>query len=227
MRNVIFTYCNYQIDPRIAENQSKVINKMIPNLNVDFPGPLFYNAKDGDMFPDQVIEYALDILFYQQLYDNVLILDIDCIPLNPKALTYIFDKASNGYLIGNAQRSHYIENDAHMFIGSSCICINKTVFEQLGKPKFTPTKRGDIAEELVYIAEARNMPVEFLVPHDYETSPHGAPEWALVGDLKPYGIGTTFMTMAGDLMFYHLFESRHNLNVERFLAKVQQVLNRE
>jgi len=223
MHNAILTYFNYQIDPRIPEYQHQVVNKFIAGLGIDFH-PLYYNAKDGDLYPDQVIDYALNVLFYEKAYDNVLILDVDCIPLNPQALTYVFDKASNGYLIGNAQRSHYIDNDEHIFIGSSCLCLNKTVFEQLGKPGFVPTKRGDIAEELVFIAEAKNMPIEFLIPHDYESSPHGATEWALTGNLKPYGIGTTFMKMNGDLMFYHLFESRHNLNVDRFISKVQLVL---
>jgi len=226
MHNAILSYFNYQIDPRIPEYQHKVVNKFASLTGIDFY-PLFYNAKDGDLYPDQVIDYALNVLFYEKQYDNVLILDVDCIPITFDALPYVFDKANNGVLIGNAQRSHYIENNEHVFIGSSCICINKTVFEHLGKPSFVPTKRGDIAEELVYIAQAKNMPVEFLIPHDYEASPYGAAEWALTGNLNPYGIGTTFMKENGDLMFYHLFESRHNLNVERFLAKVQQVLNRE
>jgi hypothetical protein len=223
MKNTIFTYCNHQINPAIAENQQKVVSKFIEGTGIDF-NPLKYNADCNDLFPDQVIDYALNVLFYEQGYDNVLILDIDCIPLSVHALDYVFGKASSGTLIGNAQRSHYIENDEHIFIGSSCICLNKSLFERLGKPSFHPTTRGDIAEELVYIAENQSEPIEFLIPHSYEASPYGAKDWALTGDLRPYGIGTTFMTKDGTPMFYHLFESRTNLNVERFIAKVTQVL---
>jgi hypothetical protein len=226
MRDAILTYFNHQIDPAIAENQALVVNKMIAGKNVFFQ-PLFYNAKDGDVYPDQVINYALNQLFYVHDYDNVLILDIDCIPLGPQVIDYVFYRAAEGYLIGNAQRSHYIENDEHIFIGSSCLCLSRNTFERLGKPDFGPTKRGDIAEELTYRAEECGSPIEFFIPHDYEASPYGVENWALKGDLKPYGIGTTFMRTDGVHMFYHLFESRTNLNVERFVAKVAEVLNRE
>ena len=224
MKNVIFSYHNYQIHPDIPKYQKLVLDKIITGTDIVF-NPLFYNAKDGDVFPDQVINYGLNELFYNQHYDNVLILDVDCIPLNLQALTYIFDKASNQVLIGNAQRSHYIQNDEHIFIGSSCLCINKTVYEQLGKPSSGPTARGDIAEEFVYLAEEKNMPIEFFYPHSYEASPYGAPSWALTGNLNHYGIGTTFMSNDNIHRFYHLFESRHNLHINKFVTKCNYVLN--
>lgn len=219
-KNAIFTYSNFQINPEIAENQKKVVEKFCEHI-ADFH-PLFYNAPNDQVYPDQVIDYGLNELFYNQMYDNVLVLDIDCIPLNQAALTRVFYQASRGILIGNVQRSHYIENDEHLFIGSSCMCINKLVYEKLGKPPMTPTARGDIGEEFVYRAEERGIPVEFLLPHSYEASPYGATSWALKGDMPHYGIGTTF----GDERprFYHLFESRTNLNVPKFVAKCNEVL---
>jgi hypothetical protein len=220
-KNAIFTYCNFQINPEIAENQKKVVEKLCEHI-ADFH-PLFYNAPNDKVYPDQVIDYGLNELFYNQRYDNVLVLDIDCIPLNQAALTRVFYQSSRGVLIGNAQRSHYIENDEHIFIGSSCMCINKQVYEQLGKPSMSPTSRGDIGEEFVYRADELGVPVEFFYPHSYETSPYGATSWALKGDLPHYGIGTTFGD--GRPRFYHLFESRTNLNVHRFVAKCQEVLN--
>ena len=220
LKNAIFTYSNFQINPEIAENQKKVVETMCQGI-ADFH-PLFYNAPNDKVYPDQVIDYGLNELFYNQSYDNVLILDIDCIPLNPHALSDIFYRASQGILVGNAQRSHYIENDEHIFMGSSCICINKQVYEQLGKPSAGPTKRGDIIEEFTYLAEEKNIPIEIYYPHSYEASPYAATSWALKGDLPHYGIGTTF----GDThpRFYHLFESRTNLNVPKFVSKCNEVL---
>ena len=223
MRNAIFTYCNFQINPDIALYQSQVINKTIAGSGIDFH-PLTYNAKDGDVVPDQVIEYGLGTLFNQG-YDNILILDIDCIPLSLQALTYVFEQAGRGILVGNAQRSHHLQNDEHVFIGSSCLCLNRDVYEKLGRPSFAPTNRGDIAEELVYIADSKNMPVEFFVPHSYEDLPFLKFAWALKGDMKPYGIGTTFMKPDGELMFYHLFESRTNLHVDKFINKCKTILD--
>jgi hypothetical protein len=221
-KNAIFSYFNFQINPEIAHYQQPVVSKLVKDIGIDYH-PLQYNAKDGDMYPDQVIDYGLNELFYNQKYDNVLVLDIDCIPLDQAALTRVFYLASRGTLVGNVQRSHYINNDEHLFVGSSCMCINKQVYEQLGKPSMSPTSRGDIGEEFVYRADELGVPVEFFYPHSYEASPYGVTSWALKGDLPHYGIGTTF----GDdrPRFYHLFESRTNLNVHRFVAKCQEVLN--
>lgn len=223
MRNVIFSYCNFQINPIIAEYKQMVMDKLLSGTEYEYKF-LRYNLPDGQMFPDDVMNYAIPSLFVEG-FDNILILDIDCIPLNNLALDYVFEKANQGVLIGNVQRSHYIENNKHLFIGSSCLCLSKTVFDQLGKPNFCPTVRGDIAEEFVYLAEEKNIPIEFFVPHSYEASPHGASEWELDGQMKPYGIGTTFMRETGEETFYHLFESRTNLHVDKFVAKCNEVLN--
>lgn len=224
MKNAIFSYHNYQINPEIPKYQKLVIDKLTKDIGVEFH-PLFYNAKDGDIYPDQVINYGLNELIYNQKFDNVLVLDIDCIPLNQQALTYIFYRAGANVLVGNAQRSHYIQNNEHVFIGSSCMCVNRTVYEKLGKPSMVPTARGDIGEEFVYLAEEKNIPIEIFYPQSYEASPHGATSWALKDDLPHYGIGTTFESSDGRPRFYHLFESRHNLHVDKFISKCKSVLN--
>ena len=224
MKNGIFSYCNHQINPEIPKYQKLVIDALTKDIGVEFH-PLFYNANDGDVYPDQVINYGLNELIYNKKFDNVLVLDIDCIPLNQAALTHIFFRAGKNILIGNAQRSHYLENNEHIFIGSSCMCVNRTVFDKLGRPSMSPTARGDIGEELTYLAEEKNVPVEIFYPQSYEASPYGATSWALSGDLPHYGIGTTFESDDGRPRFYHLFESRTNLHVDKFISKCETVLN--
>lgn len=224
MKNTIFTYCNFQVDPRIAENQTKVINKIREGTGIDF-NPLTYKLKDGEWFPNQCINYGLHTLFFEKGYDNVLILDIDCIPLSRYALNYTFFKATCGYLIGDVQRSLHLQNNEHLFVGSSCLCINREMYEKIGRVSADCTNRGDICEEFTYIYEQNNLPIELYVPQSYESKPYGIDEWPLSGDLKPYGIGTTFEHReTHEPMFYHLFESRLNQNVERFVRKCEQVL---
>ena len=223
MKNAIFTYCNFQIDPRIKLYQHGVINKFVQGTGIAFH-PLEYKGKDGDMFPDDAIEFGINSLFYEQNYDAVLILDIDCIPLNTRALQHTFNKANQGTLIGNIQRSHYLENGEHLFIGSSCLALSKNTYERLGKPSPKPNSRSDICEEWMYLAEEKSIPTEFYVPQSYEASPYLVENWALKDGFNPYGIGTTFMSQDGEAKFYHLFESRTNLNVERFITKCQSVL---
>lgn len=230
MKNTIFTYFNFQINSDIPRYQHDVIEKLTLNQNIDF-NPLFFNAEAGDqsegkLYPDDVINYGLNELFYNQGYDNVLILDVDCIPLNIEALQYTFNRATEVSLIGNAQRSHYLQNNEHIFIGSSCLCINRSTYETLGKPSAAPTPRGDIAEEFMYLSEQRLLPTELYVPDSYEESPYGATDWALTGDMKHYGIGTTFVRQH-DMhpMFYHLFESRTNLHIDKFINKCKTILD--
>ena len=223
MRNCIFSYYNLQIHPNIITCQSQVIHKLLQNLKVEYI-PLQYNAKDGELYPDDCINYALNELFYNRGYDSVLILDIDCIPLSTSAIKYTFERINQGYLMGNVQRSHYIENNEHLFIGSSCLGITKGIYEQLGKPDAKPTSRGDIGEEFTYLAEEKNIPIEMYLPDNFEAKPYGVDSWALKENMKHYGIGTTFNNVMDNPMFYHLFESRTNLNVERFVKKSISIL---
>jgi len=167
MRNCIFSYYNLQIHPNIIACQSQVIRKLLQNLKVEYI-PLQYNAKDGELYPDDCINYALNELFYNRGYDSVLILDIDCIPLSTSAIKYTF--------------------------------------------------------ESTYLAEEKNIPIEMYLPDNFEAKPYGVDSWALKDDMKHYGIGTTFNNVMDNPMFYHLFESRTNLNVERFVKKSISIL---
>lgn len=223
VKKAIFTYCNFQINPDIKQYQRMVIDKFIQNTDIEFKF-LNYNAPDGELFPDDAIHYGLGTL-YNEGYTNILILDIDCIPLSQEALLYTFEQSVNKVLIGNIQRSNYIQNDKHVFIGSSCLCIDKELHEQLDNVLFHPTKRGDIAEELTYKAEEYDKSIEFYVPDSFEALPAGGEAWPLREPYKDYGIGTTFVRQSDNKpMFYHLFESRTNLNVERFITKCRNVL---
>lgn len=223
MSNAIFTYCNFQIDPRIKLYQHGVINKFAQGIGVSFH-PLEYKGKDGEMFPNQAIDFGLNSLFYEKNYDTVMILDIDCVPLSTRAIQYTFAKASQGVMIGNIQRSNHLSNNEHLFIGSSCLTLSKSTFEKLGKPTAAPNSRGDICEEWMYLAEEKNIPTEVFIPKTYETSPCLVENWPLKEGFNPYGIGTTFMSTDGEDRFYHLFESRTNLNVDRFVKKCLSLL---
>jgi hypothetical protein len=224
MKKAIFTYANFQVDERIVTFQKDVLEKFNSNGKYDYQF-LRYNAVDPEVVPDQVIDYGLNHLFYELNYDSVLILDIDCIPLNEKALDYSFEKAESGILVGNVQRSNHIDNNKHIYVAPSCICLTKEMFEKLGKLSFRPTNRGDIGEELTYVARTMEVPVEFYIPSKYEDLPYNSKEpWELDGILPSYGIGTTFVNSIDEEMFYHLFQSRINLFNELFYNKCAEIL---
>jgi hypothetical protein len=223
-KRCIFTYCNYQIEDKIVTLQARVIDKLNTVFNCKFEF-LRYKGKDGEMFPDQVIDYALEKLLYEDNYETILMLDIDCVPLSTEALEYMFEQAENGKLVGNIQRSNHIENNKHVYVAPSAVCFTRETFEKLGKPSFKITHRGDIGEELTYCAEDQNIPVEMFMPSKYERLPHrGDTAWKLADNMPEYGIGTTFINDKGQEMFYHLFESRTGANNDLFFLKCADIL---
>lgn len=223
-KRCIFSYCNHQIDEKIPYLQAKVIEKFndIPNCRYEF---LKYQAKDGEVFPNQVIEYAFNTLFYEKNYDTILMLDIDCVPLSKEAILNAFEKAENGILYGNVQRSNHIQNNQHCYVAPSAMCITKEMYEKLGKPTFSPTSRGDIGEELTYVAEEKNIPIEMLMPHSYEKLPYDSNSpWDLAEGMPKYGIGTTFADKDKNPQFYHLFQSRVGVFNDLFFLKCADII---
>ena len=226
-RRAIFTYSNHQIDEKISYLQKQIINKFNTNKKCKYEY-LHYKKPDGEMTPDQVIDYGINKLFYEDNYDTVLMLDIDCIPLSEQALEYTFDQAEKGILIGNVRRSSHIENNKHISPAPSCIALTREMFEKLGKPSFAITNRGDIGEELAYIAEQQSMPIEMFMPSKFEENPVWPNDvrkpWDLQDGQPQYGIGTTFVDDKGNEMFYHLFQSRVNIFNHLFFLKCASIM---
>jgi hypothetical protein len=225
-KRCIFTYNNFQVDDKVAEYQRLVVEKLntIPNCYFEY---LKYNAPDGVVYPDAVIDYAFNKLFYEQNYDTILMLDIDCIPLSTEALRYMFESAEKNVMIGNIQRANHLENNKHTYIAPSAICISREYFDLLGKPSFIPTNKGDVGESLTYRAEEINLPMELLMPSTYEKLPYKRPEpWPLSDDMPCYGIGTTFVDKNNREMFYHLFQSSMNLHNDLFYDKCVNILTK-
>lgn len=223
-KRAIFTYCNPDVDKKISHLQGKVIEKFnkIPNCKYEF---LMYNAKDGEVVPDQVIDYALEELFFKQNYESILILDIDCIPLNAEALEYVFEEAEKGKIVGNVQRSNHIQNNQHVYVAPSCICLTRDMFVKLGKPSFRISNRSDIGEELCFIAEENSVELGMFMPSSYQKLPYGDEKpWDLKDGMPKYGIGTTFVNKDGKEMYYHLFQSRLNYFSDLFFLKCASIL---
>ena len=220
-KRAIFTSFNFHIDADLVESSLIYMNKIVEGMNIDYrPLEYFYSYKEVEHW--QTLDFGVNSLF-EQGYDDILILDIDCIPIDRKALTYIFDKIKDGVLIGTAQRSMHIENNKHVYVGSPCTGISKELYEKLGKPSFIYTSRGDTSEELSYIAEEKNLPIEMFMPTKYEKDPWNGPAWELDTPDKKYGIGTTFINEEGTEVIYHLFEGRVAPHAPLFVKKCKEL----
>jgi len=183
------------------------------------------NGIKVNTFNGQNIEKKLD-------HDIVLILDIDCVPLSDKAIDLYVEKAAQGRLIGNAQRSGHIENNQHMFAAPSALAISADTFVTIKKPSALETKRGDVAEEYTYNAEeSQIVPVDLIMPSRYDAPPirmnwetNAEPFWRLADGKPNYGIGTTFGDEEHGDLFWHNFQIFQPGQQERFWTKCESIL---
>lgn len=165
-------------------------------------------------------------------HDAIMYLDIDCIPVHEDAIDYMFYKAYQGVLIGDAQRSNHIQNNQHVFCAPHNITFSAETYDKLGSPTFCPTVRGDVAEELTFKARENNIPIEILMPVRYDAPPIRMnwepkdlpPYWDLADGMPKYGIGTTFGDEGVD-MFWHMYQSFFPGQLERFIKKCEEVIN--
>ena len=165
MKRGIFTFYNLSLDTDIVRLQGEVVKKF--NTTADFY-PLRSETHGEEVIHPDAVDYGFNQLFVEEKYDTVLLLDVDCIPLNSYALDYIFSQAEKDILIGNAQRSMHIENDEHMYIGSPCLCLSKNLYEKFGRKTFAPDHiKGDTCEYYTYYAEEQGVPIEIFMPKSY------------------------------------------------------------
>jgi hypothetical protein len=165
-------------------------------------------------------------------HDAIMFLDVDALPLNDNALDYFFQQAYAGKVIGSAQRSNHIQNNQHVFAAPHNVTFTIELYRKLGNPSFSPNYRGDVSEELTFKAEENNIPVEIIMPLRYDAPPirmawepkDSPPYWDLADGMPKYGIGTTFGT-EGNEMFWHMYQSFHPGQTERFIKKCEEILN--
>lgn len=218
------------IDPDMCKYQAKVMEK----YNLHYPFAQQLTQYDHGTSFDLMMQQALQVEKQNPGPVVVMFMDIDCVPLSPKALDYYIEKAWNGTLIGNAQRSNHIQNGQHLYAGSPCVALSLETYKKMGAPSARPTSRGDVAEEWTYKAEEHNIPVELVMPVRFDAPPirmswetDTRPYWPLKdGDeAHHYGIGTTYQIpgIEGDAM-WHMFQSFHPGQLERFIMKCKEIV---
>jgi hypothetical protein len=157
---------------------------------------------------------AVDQFLRSTEYETVLLLDIDCIPLNAGALEVLAADARPDQLVGCAQRANHIRDGKHLYAGPFCCGIDMRLYRAVGRPSFAATACGDVGEQLTYACEAAGKSIKLLWPVAVEKR-----RWKLTDNLY-FGIGTNYQTL-----FWHLFESRFARNRSRFLRKCRSVLD--
>ena len=228
MNPCIATIFMKNIDPVILEHQKKVLEKF--NKSNISHYPVLTDAPPG-----YTMDKLIDML-EERGHDAIMFLDIDALPLNDKALDYLFEQAYAGKVIGSAQRSNHIQNNQHIFAAPHNVTFTVATYRKIGNPSFNPNHRGDVAEEITFKAEENNVPVEIIMPLRYDAPPirmdwepkDSPPYWDLADGMPKYGIGTTFGFSGEDGsaqdLFWHMYQSFHPGQTERFVAKCEELL---
>lgn len=161
----------------------------------------------------------MDRVMHNSTSDLVVFFDSDCVPVNKEnIMTCIKYVQKTKTFLGIAQVSNHILPKAHIYAAPAFYIIAKECWEKLGKPSFTESRRGDVAEEVTYAAEERGMRYRCLYPTTFEREPvEGI--WPL-GNYGYYGIGTTFNDTV-----YHLYQGRMGTNLQLFIERCEEIVD--
>jgi hypothetical protein len=176
--------------------------------------PVLYHHLNGAGHGDWI-----DWVMENSTADVVGILDIDCVPLNKEIVDFSIQYAyKNKSFIGLAQCANHIFPYSHICGAAVFYFINRQFWIDLGKPSFRETQRGDVSEEISYLAEERKIPYKALYPTYFEREPiEGV--WRL-GNYGYFGIGTVFSNSV-----YHLYQGRYQQNIDLFAKRCQEIVD--
>lgn len=216
------------IAKEVVETQAKCVERLLPE------GWEFYQHLSETTHP-----VALEKALKESKTDINIFLDIDCIPLMQRALTFIVDNVvqpqygENQGLVGAAQRANHIQNDRHLYVGPFCMAFSRRYYEELGSPSFIETQRGDVGEELTYrwTEKSGTLASAGKNPHKYSSDIHflwptssKKPLWELDFGWK-FGLGTTYgAAQISPYLFYHAFNARDPNTTEMFLWECNRML---
>lgn len=198
---MIIASCYYDnMNRDVVNAQKHVISLMIQDTNI---GYIHYKTTDHGR---GMTEFTRR-LSKEHPNESVLWLDIDCVPLRKSALNINPD-----HFTGCAQRANHIDNGGHLYVSPFMMHLPLSIYRQMGEPDFGATERGDVGEELTYIAEQMGITQYLSMPtHVAE------PMWDLV-DGRKFGLGTTYANG-----FYHNFFSRDPKTAQMFIDKCKQI----
>jgi hypothetical protein len=182
-----------------------------------------YQKKVMDMHKIDIFQHRINgmnhgewmdwVLLREEHTDVVLFLDIDCIILSTHNVQNMLNEAHKGTLFGAAGCANHLDKDRE-YAGAWFVGVPRNYWMALNKPSAKVTPFCDTAQNLTDTWDQYNIPKHIIYPNTVEV-----PKWDLPGKPLAYGIGTTY----GDVC-YHLFESRENVNIERFVTKCKGIL---
>lgn len=195
-----YSYAYQTLPPEVLTYQKKVFDKLkLPLTQIT-----------GNFNHGQFLEHIL-----KTSTDNfVVFFDADCIPLVSNFYDIIYAELSREKCIFGIEQT--ANPRFHVYAGPACLALPVQIYKDFNYPCLNQTHRSDVAEELTWHCEEKQIPVKYFKVSNIEQ-----PKWRLGYD-KQFGIGTTYSYNDTDVL-YHQFEIR--LNTQNFLNKCIQILN--
>lgn len=147
--------------------------------------------------------------------EYIIFFDIDCIPLNNKALELVLkDIKDKKTLSGAAHTANHINEGKNMYVGPFFMGLSKELYTNLGAPNLSHGEDFDTAMLLTSSAEKQeSVKIKYWYPTSCEFE-----KWQLYQHGK-YGIGTIYENLV-----YHGFEIRLKKSNILFINKCKQVI---
>lgn len=168
-----------------------------------------------------ILNIYINQFFSYTNHDIILLMDVDCIPLNDEIMDLSFELASQGNLVGNYQVFGLREN-ALPYIAPSFMCFSKDTYYECSRPSFKLDKTYDTGEFFSLAARKLNIPLVFYnIKHNDFTIDVKVKDRE---ETVPAQCGVTY-EYEGVESTYHLFFARENLETSKvFYDKCQQVI---
>ena len=194
---MIVTFYNHKVPQAVVEHQKIVYDHFGLDINQ-------VNVPNWETHGD-----AIDSFIQSTDFDQLTIVDIDCIPIND----FYFSKINildGDCIYAVAQKASHMPNSI-IYASPACMTFTKNIYNHIGSPSFRTTPRGDCGAELTYLAREKGIEVRLLYPTHVEKE-----QWQLDGSIM-FGLGTTY----GDAI-YHSFHARWDY--QRFLDKCKSIV---
>ncbi|MFJ5409257.1 hypothetical protein [Pectobacterium punjabense] len=191
------------IDIRLVDSQRKVFEKFgfhIEQQNI-------HNMDHG--------VWMTDILDNTPENDVVIIVDIDCIPLNENAVKKAIVSARNGHIYGCAQSANHIDYN-YIYAAPMFLALTGKTWRDVGRPTLLANTEFDVGGKLTLVAKNAGYSVDLVYPTDY-----AVPKW-LLGDTHVYGLFTIYNND-----YLHIFESRNKYLIECFIDIANEIISKE
>lgn len=207
MINKVVTFYNDLVNLNISKNQKKIFDFFEIEL-IHYTAP--FEIKDTRLFHP----VSIDNFLRNEEYDNVLLIDVDCIPLDRYIIgdTFRWVEKNDG-IFSYWQYANHIPNSKN-YCGVGYMCFSHALYEKLGEPSFV---HDDLKYDVggLMTIKANEMDVDiYCLP----VTSCVIPRWHLEDKKTFFGIGTTY-----GYRIYHLYESR--IGRERmFIDKCNEVI---